>query len=87
MLLADCSVSSIRATTALDTVSSAQLRPAYSLERVELRRRLVLGDERKRLARCHAASSDDDLAPANLDMAASAFAKGNSIIWDFYISI
>jgi hypothetical protein len=76
MLLADFSVSSVRAITALDATSSAQLRPAYSLERVEVKRRLLLSEQRKRLARCHAASSDDDLAPGSLDMAASAFAKG-----------
>jgi hypothetical protein len=76
MLLSDCAVANARALTALDSVSSAQLRPAYSLERVELRRKLILSEQRKRLARCHAASSDDDSAPGNLDMAASAFAKG-----------
>ncbi|KAH7616052.1 hypothetical protein Ndes2526B_g09365 [Nannochloris sp. 'desiccata'] len=79
MLLADCSATSVRAITALDAAASAQLRPAYSLERIELRRRLILSEQRKRLARCHAASSsDDDAIPGNIDMAASAFAKATA---------
>lgn len=83
MLLADCSATSVRAITALDAAASAQLRPAYSLERIELRRRLILSEQRKRLARCHAASSsDDDAIPGNIDMAASAFAKGREG-WSF----
>jgi len=76
-MLADCTAASARAVTALDAPVSAQLRPAYSLERIELRRRFILSEQRKRLARCHAASSsDEDVIPGNIDMAANAFAKG-----------
>lgn len=78
MLLAECSAISVRAISGLDVPASAQLRPVYSLERIDLRRRFGLSEQRKRLARCHAASSssDDDIIPGNIDMAASAFAKG-----------
>ena len=79
LLLSDCSIANARAITTLDAVACAQLKPAYSLERVDVRRRLILSEQRKKLARCHAASSDDDVA-TNIDMAASAFAKGRKDI-------